>query len=173
MADRTTTPAIARLLKLPVPPGETQPEAEHIDLNKTVQSTSFVFGSDGKQFIILACSADGVLHVMPPASANKIKKTYAMIDQQVAAPGTAEAISATELLVSHAIFQAKQLDAVNVGDVTWGDSSVQLTVLDGPIVSPGESFELRCDPGEVIDLNEIYIDAANAGDGFIVNYLPA
>jgi len=159
--------------KIPVSPGEAQPEDQHIDLDKAENVAAMCFGKSTKQLIMISVSDDGILHTMPPPAASKITKVWAMVSQMVAVPGTAEAISATSLLVTSAVFQAKQLAAVNAGDVTWGDSTVEQTVKDGPIVSPGESFELNARAGEVFDLADIYVDAANAGDGFVVNYLPA
>lgn len=77
----------------------------------------------------------------------------------VSTPGTAVPLTATSTLVSIVTIKA---NSANVGAVYVGDSSVTSTT--GLVLSAGESVDVKID-----DINKIYIDAANSGDG--VSYI--
>ena len=160
-------------LKIPVPRGEAQPNDIHVDLDKIPIGAGLCFGKSDRQTVMLKVSDDGVLYSMPPPAANKLKRTWTLSSKVVTTASTAVALVATETLVSRLVMHAKKVAGDNTGNCFWGDSTLDQGAKEGPEVAPGESFELIALSGECFDLNEIYIDANNNGDGFVFNYLPA
>lgn len=94
-------------------------------------------------------------------------RTLAVVD--VLAAGTAVPLSATPLETENILIQAKR---TNTGNIFVGDSTVDAT--NGVSIGPGEFVSLSADSEEddasyaVIDLMDIYIDAANNNDGVVL-----
>lgn len=92
-----------------------------------------------------------------------------LADVTVAAAGTRVALSATPLETENILIQAKRS---NAGNIFIGDSTVDAT--NGVSIGPGEYLSFSADTEEddtsysVVDLAEIYIDAANNGDGVVL-----
>lgn len=90
----------------------------------------------------------------------------------VAAAGTPERLIGASLEVKSAIILA---DPTNQGNVYLGESDV--TGSKCVLLEPGKALEitpedsLADEDGVVIDLNDIFIDAANNGDGVFISYL--
>jgi hypothetical protein len=97
--------------------------------------------------------------------------------QTVPTPGTPVALSATTLKVRRFWLMAKKVTGVNAGNVFVGDSTVDYVTAQQLLLAPGTYWEPPWpDHGRVdtfLDLANVYIDAATAGDGVVGGYLPA
>jgi len=82
--------------------------------------------------------------------------------------GTAEALSATSIGAREVVIHAK---SDNVGRVFVGDSTVSSADGEGLIADDSLSFGSGLDHPAPVDLTNVYIDAANAGDGVDVYYV--
>jgi len=89
-------------------------------------------------------------------------------EKSVTATGTAEALSATKLLVSSYVVRAK---AGNTNQVYLGDSSVDVNVNDGLDASETFSWEAHGLWGKV-DLAGVFIDVDTNGEGVDFFYTP-
>ena len=90
--------------------------------------------------------------------------------QGVAAAGTAEVITATATYAQSAFFVAKKEGAVNVGNVYLGTSTVDKTSYQMIVLEPGDTFNMPINGG-LLDLNTVYVDAANNDDGVVCLYI--
>lgn len=160
-------------LRVPVPYGEAQPHDQLIDFDKITNYGSINFIKTPYKLQMPQGSEDGVLYVMPPPAGNKLVRQPVSGSKTVTAAGTQERLVAASTKASVLILQAKLVDAANSGSAYWGDSTCQYSVKEANELSPGESCEIRAQPGECFDLYNIYVDAANNGDGFVYNYIPA
>ena len=115
-----------------------------------------------------SCEKLGGLHrTRSPSSTGttRVKKTPTVITQAVAAPGTAEALAATPTEVVYLQLIAKKVGGSNAGSVFIGSSTVDRTTEQQVELLPGQPYEFRAMDGVKLDLNELFVDAANAGDG--------
>lgn len=82
-------------------------------------------------------------------------------------------LAATETLATRVFIQAKLVDGDNTGNVFIGPTSlVAGTAEKGIELIPGAFLELQTNEGELLDLNEIYVEADTAGDGVVGFYYP-
>lgn len=92
------------------------------------------------------------------------------IESNVAAAGSGQQISSSNLTVLSAVIQAKP---GNTGNVFIGGSTVSSSSY-GVVLSPGESLSLSKDAlkpsSSGINLAEVYIDAATTSDGVTIFY---
>jgi len=99
------------------------------------------------------------------ASIARTKKTPTSITEVVSTPGTAVPIAGGATEVVYFILEAKKASGPNAGVVYIGDSSVDKTANQQNRLVPGAKYEFSAPVGTKIDLQDLYIDADNAGDG--------
>ena len=87
------------------------------------------------------------------------------IVKAVATPGTAVALAPDNTEVVYLLLQAKKVDGDNAGNVFLGTSGVDKTTRQIVEMASGDVWEPIIPRGRTLDLNNLYIDAANADDG--------
>jgi len=99
--------------------------------------------------------------------ADKLVGTWAFVS--VVTPGTAVQLSATEKRVTVLNYHAKKEDGANTGNIFLGDSTVDRTA--------NQCFQIGNADGwgnfpitSAVNLQDLYIDAATAGDGIFIYY---
>lgn len=85
----------------------------------------------------------------------------------VAAAGTEQRLSAASVTGVVAIYLSAP--AANTGTVYVGDSSV--TADNGIAILKGTSLEIKEPNGQMLDIYNMYVDAATSGDKLNVSYL--
>jgi len=100
-----------------------------------------------------------------------IRRTIGSLVQTVPTPGTAVALSATDLWVTSLVIQAKKVGAANTGNIFVGDSTVDKTTKQlVTLANNSSAWEFPIPAGAAVNLADIYIDAATADDGVVGAY---
>ena len=100
-------------------------------------------------------------------------KVPVKLTKAVAAAGTGVALAADGTYARALWLTAKKVGGGNVGNVFVGDGDVDKTTDQQTVLEPGDYWEAPIPPGVVVDLNDIYVDAANNDDGVTGGYVPA
>ena len=93
-----------------------------------------------------------------------------VITKTVSTPGTAVALASSDTYAKRVVIQAGRANGDNTGDIYLGDSSVDKDNNKCLVMSPGDVFVLPMGKDDQINLNHLYIDADNSGDGVRVLY---
>ena len=100
-----------------------------------------------------------------------VEKTPVALVKTVTEAGTAEAMALAETFCRDLSLQARKAAGENAGEVYIGkivnESFVKLFQL-----IPGQSIKRACPEGTKLNLADLYIDAASAGDGVTGWYTP-
>lgn len=94
--------------------------------------------------------------------------------QAVAAPGTSEALVASETMVRALWMFAKRVGGANAGVVflKQGTGSSDLRADHTVALNPGDYWEKLIPQGTMYDLANLWIDAEVATDGVLFGYVP-
>lgn len=93
-----------------------------------------------------------------------------VISKTVTTAGTAEALASSVTYAKRVTIQAGKAGGANTGDIYLGDSTVDKTSNRCLAMATGDVYNPPIDSGDRIDLADIYIDAANSGDGVKILY---
>jgi hypothetical protein len=119
---------------------------------------------------LLVDRVTGALFVSPATNESTVAATFLQGVKTVAATATPERLVAASTLVdSVEIMARKARGTANTGDVWFGPQSANDAQLRR--LTPGDSVTLSAPPGKKIDLYDIFIDVATAGDGVIYTAL--
>ena len=103
-------------------------------------------------------------------NASTVAATFLQGVKTVAATGTPERLVAESTLVdSVELFARKAAGTANTGNIWIGPASADGAQLR--IMAAGDSITYSAPPGKKIDLYNIYIDVATAGDGVVYTAL--
>jgi len=115
----------------------------------------------------------GAITVSGTVAESVAAKTPTVLTQTVSAAGTGVALVATATPARALWLTAKKATGVNVGNVYVGTSAVDKTTDQQTVLEPGDYWQLPIPAGTTVDLNLIYVDAANNNDGVTGGYIPA
>jgi hypothetical protein len=112
----------------------------------------------------------GALFVSPATNESTTAATFLQGVKTVAATATPERLVAESTLVdSVELFARKAAGTANTGNIWIGPASADGAQLR--IMAAGDSITYSAPPGKKIDLYDIYIDVATAGDGVVYTAL--
>jgi hypothetical protein len=124
----------------------------------------------------IGSAADSLLRDLLTAiggGGSETEKTHVKIVKTVTSSGTAEPLVATQTFALAYHLQGKLVAGDNTGNVFAGLSDLAAGSAELFEVAPGETFDEAMPSGTKVDLNNIYVDADNNGDGVVGWYIPA
>lgn len=159
-------------MRLPVPPGEEQPENVRLDFKKLGKQIALMFVKTPREIRMPRADVDGTLFFKSTIGAGLTEITPVKVVKAVATPSTAVALVAASTFCTRFDLQAKKVAADNAGSVFVGLSDLDQGVAELFELKPGESMSREYTAGRKFDLANLYIDADSAGDGVVGWYDP-
>jgi len=114
---------------------------------------------------------DAMVADLNELTAAPVKKTLTIF-VKTATSGTQVALVAAETFCRAFSIQAKKVGGNNTGNVFIGAAAVSVGDAEVFDLTPGSSISPDIPAGVKIDLNEIFIDVDNTGDGVVGWYVP-